>query len=736
MEQKIIKRKQKNKVSPKPRKMKKIAALLILSASVSFGLNKVKAQSRVCGTTEHQSKLEEKYPEIIAVRQQIEQQTANFNFNQGQRATVTIPVVVHVIYNTTSQNISDAQVKSQIDVLNEDFRRLNADKVNTPSLFSGVASDCMINFCLAQKDPSGNATTGIVRKSTTTTSFIDDDRVKYSSTGGDNAWPSDKYLNLWVCNLGSSLLGYAQFPGGPAATDGVVVLYSAFGRTGTLSAPFNKGRTATHEVGHWLNLRHIWGDAACGNDLVSDTPTQADANYGCPTFPHKTCSNNGDMSMNYMDYTDDACMNMFSTGQASRMNALFASGGARYALAGSQACTAPSTTTTCSAPSTLSVSAIATTSATFGWTNTGAASYTIRYKKTTSTTWTNTTSTTISKSVTGLVAGTNYEFQVASVCSGSSSAYSASKTFTTTSSTTTSTSSTLTIGTGTSTSSVAPYGTYYMDERVQFIITKSELVAAGFTSVNKYLKSLAFKTATASTQTMYGFTIKVSHTTASSFATSSYLSGTGTTTVFSANAVAASNIWNKHNFSTTFAYNGTDNLLIDICWNNSTYTTNTTVYSTSTSSYRTLYKRSDLSTSGLCATSTGSLSYNRPNMQFVFGSTSTAAREFEQEANEEGVIGISTPKSSSISVYPNPVTDAVNIVYNVQEENAEVVTAVYTIYGALVKQELIANASVGENDYRLNFNGDAALQNIPNGMYIISVEVNGERQTSKFILNR
>ena len=171
--------------------------------------------------------------------------------------------------------------------------------------------------------------------------------MKKVSTGGLDAWNASKYLNLWVCNLSGGVLGYAQFPGGAAATDGVVILTTAFGKGGSAASPFNLGRTATHEVGHWLNLRHIWGDANCGNDLVSDTPTQQTSNYGCPSFPHVTCSNgsNGDMFMNYMDYVDDRCMYMFSTGQSTRMNALFASGGARVGLVTSDGGTAPGGTT-------------------------------------------------------------------------------------------------------------------------------------------------------------------------------------------------------------------------------------------------------------------------------------------------------------------------------------------------------------------------------------------------------
>jgi hypothetical protein len=135
------------------------------------------------------------------------------------------------------------------------------------------------------------------------------------------------HLNFWVCNIGSGILGYAQFPGGSAATDGVVISPQYFGSSDFsssfyLSAPFDKGRTATHEVGHWLNLRHIWGDGTCATDYVDDTPYAQEANYGCPTHPHYTCNSN-DMFMNYMDYTDDACMFMFSNEQKARARAIF-----------------------------------------------------------------------------------------------------------------------------------------------------------------------------------------------------------------------------------------------------------------------------------------------------------------------------------------------------------------------------------------------------------------------------
>lgn len=246
----------------------------------------------------------------------------------AKKGPITIPVVVHVVYKAAADNISVAQINSQIDALNRDYSAANPDKIKTPPVWAGLIMDSHIRFALATKDPKGKATTGITRTKTKVASFSTNDDVKRSATGGANAWPSAKYLNLWVCALGDGLLGYAQFPGGAAATDGVVILNTAFGTTGTATAPFNLGRTATHEVGHWLNLNHIWGDTSdcSGTDHVADTPNAQAPNYGAPTFPHISCANgpNGDMFVNYMDYVDDKAMVMFSAGQVARMQATLA----------------------------------------------------------------------------------------------------------------------------------------------------------------------------------------------------------------------------------------------------------------------------------------------------------------------------------------------------------------------------------------------------------------------------
>jgi Pregnancy-associated plasma protein-A len=262
-------------------------------------------------------------PGLFERRKSIEDATRTF-IESGQagrlvNGVLEIPVVVNVLYRTSTENISLAQIQSQIDVLNEDFNNTNADRVLTPLEFQDEQTNVGFRFVLA----------GVNRKASSKRSWSLNDDMKRSSKGGIDPTDPSQNLNIWIVNkmtyFGQTILGYAQFPGGAAATDGVVIGYNYFGRTGSLSAPFNKGRTATHEVGHWMNLNHIWGDATCGNDNVFDTPTHNAQNYGCPIYPHKsTCSGTPtEMTMNYMDYTDDACMYMFSNGQAERMRATF-----------------------------------------------------------------------------------------------------------------------------------------------------------------------------------------------------------------------------------------------------------------------------------------------------------------------------------------------------------------------------------------------------------------------------
>ncbi len=291
---------------------------------------------RTCGAMDHLHQLQNTDPKMMDKMEDIEKHTQRIVNNPDNRAVngiITIPVVVHVIYSNSNENISVAQIQSQLDVLNQDFRRTNPDATNNWS----QAADTEIEFCLASIDPNGNATSGITRKSSTRSEWGTNDAMKSASQGGVNAWPTSDYLNMWICNIGGGILGYAQFPGGAASTDGVVMSPQYFGTTGYVSAPFDGGRTTTHEVGHWLNLRHIWGDGNCNaDDYVSDTPTSDAANYGCATG-HTSC-NSTDMVENYMDYSDDACMNLFTQGQKTRMRALFESGGFRASLLNSNGC--------------------------------------------------------------------------------------------------------------------------------------------------------------------------------------------------------------------------------------------------------------------------------------------------------------------------------------------------------------------------------------------------------------
>ena len=329
-----------------------VAIIILLSLSVN-------AQSNKCATMQ---KLEKSFAKDPSLKQRMvmnEQATQAWiaNNSSASRAggqITTIPVVVHVIWNTSVQNVSDNQINSQIDVLNDDFRLLNADSLDDQHAFYSFTADAGIEFCLAQQDPNGNPTTGITRTQTSVVSWDDNnsDDIKSTANGGHDNWNPTQYLNLYVANLDGTTLGFATFPDELATEpnlDGVVIRYEAFGNEGTAgTGTFTEndgGRTGTHEVGHWLNLRHIWADTLCGDDFVADTEPAEDANYQCPTFPHRpnnSCgsSADGEMYMNYMDYVDDNCMHMFTGGQADRMDA--ALNGPRSGLLTSQGCEQPS----------------------------------------------------------------------------------------------------------------------------------------------------------------------------------------------------------------------------------------------------------------------------------------------------------------------------------------------------------------------------------------------------------
>ncbi len=281
-----------------------------------------------CSTMEVLERHMAKSPNLESKMKAIEKQCEAFiQLRKSGKANdldrITIPTVVHVIYSKNEENICSSQIASQIKVLNQDFTKTNTDITQIPEEFSTISADVKIRFELDT----------IIRVSSTRAEWGTNDQMKFSSNGGSDAIDSSKHLNIWVCNIGGGILGYAQFPGDNASTDGIVVSPQFFGTEGSASAPFDRGRTTTHEIGHWLNLRHIWGDGNCSvDDFVDDTPVSDGPNYGCPTYPTVRCNTNN-ITMNYMDYTDDACMYMFTQGQKNRMRAVFAIGGPRESFA-------------------------------------------------------------------------------------------------------------------------------------------------------------------------------------------------------------------------------------------------------------------------------------------------------------------------------------------------------------------------------------------------------------------
>ncbi|MEM7510513.1 MAG: fibronectin type III domain-containing protein [Bacteroidota bacterium] len=418
--------------------MKKIVSILVWMGflyAVSFAQDK-----RNCGTMEYMKHLERKNPSVLRNLRRIERHNglqpkkASISTFRVKRDVITIPVVVHVVYHTGTQNISEEQIKSQINVLNEDYRRKNADAYATPAHFRKLAADTGIEFVLAKQDPNGNPTSGITRTYTNKENFISfENEVKYSSKGGKTGWPADKYLNIWVCNLAMGVLGYAQFPGGPTQTDGVVIGYKYFGTVGNLKKPFNFGRTTTHEIGHYLNLRHIWGDGPCGHDdFVQDTPEASGPTHGC--ISSRTTCGSLDMTSNFMDYTDDACMNMFTKGQASRMRSLFSPGGAREKLLLSPALQPTEVPIAVVTPKRLEAINVSSRTATLTWSPVNSANgYQVRFKPVKGSRWQQQqfTSTRDAVRLVKLPSCTDFEFQVRSLYRYEKSSYSPSTIFST-----------------------------------------------------------------------------------------------------------------------------------------------------------------------------------------------------------------------------------------------------------------------------------------------------------------
>lgn len=325
-----------------------LASTLICIAQAS---NKKAFEEKIfeepCGTMYALKLQKENNPDVInkmlAVEAHIDKVLKNKAASKSQvKDVITIPVIFHVLYKTASENLTESRILSQLDVLNEDFRMMNENASATLDVFKDRAADLEIEFCLAQEDPEGLPTTGIQRIATTLDEFtIMEQEIKFTDLGGADAWPRDEYLNIWIGDLEPGLLGYAQFPGQEASTDGVVINYINAGRAG--APPGISGRTATHEVGHWVNLRHVWGDGDCNmDDGVDDTPPAAASHSGC-SLSADSCTGDDepDMIQNYMDYSDDDCLTLFTKGQKEITDAVFAEGGPRAALRNSTKCIPP-----------------------------------------------------------------------------------------------------------------------------------------------------------------------------------------------------------------------------------------------------------------------------------------------------------------------------------------------------------------------------------------------------------
>ena len=305
--------------------MKKIllCSILLIGASV--------LAQRKCATMEKLEQKMQNNPAFKAhhneVMQRIQSPTTTLNRMNGTQSqgVVTIPVVFHILYKTANQNISEAQINSQLASLNQDFRKLNADfSTVVPAAFQPFGADMEVVFVMATRTPAGLPTNGITRKSVSSTFTFEDDYYKNS---GEPIWDPSSYLNIWVGRFtDDELLGFAYLPSSAGdIDDGLCIGDQFLGSTGTATAPFNRGRTATHEIGHYFGLLHPWGNdnSSCGtngnSDGVADTPATNGPYDGCPSFPNNlyTCSSsaNGAMFMNYMDYVNDRCMAFFTTGQ-------------------------------------------------------------------------------------------------------------------------------------------------------------------------------------------------------------------------------------------------------------------------------------------------------------------------------------------------------------------------------------------------------------------------------------
>ncbi|PSR05679.1 MAG: hypothetical protein BRD50_00105 [Bacteroidetes bacterium SW_11_45_7] len=332
-----------------------LMVLLLVVSQSSFSQSASKTKDDWCATDEVMERYERNNPRVAAERQRKEQQITKLirrlreegrvdEYIRNNNVRLKIPVVFHVVYNDPSENIDSTKIKKQIERLNKDFQRLNADTTQTRSVFDSLAAGIDFQFCLASQDPDGNPTNGITRTPTNHGDFGQFDSVKYTNQGGKDAWPQEDYLNIWVCRLGGFVSGYATVPsglGGLGDGDGIVMRYFDIG---------GNERTLTHEVGHWFNLYHTFQDSCNGSsntdcnvwgDEVCDTPQQGSSSAGCDSTLN-TCSETPeypDMIENYMSYAD--CQNMFTKGQKLRMLVALNYYCERFDLKYSNACGGP-----------------------------------------------------------------------------------------------------------------------------------------------------------------------------------------------------------------------------------------------------------------------------------------------------------------------------------------------------------------------------------------------------------
>ncbi len=392
-------------------------------------------------------------------------------------------------------------------------------------------------------------------------------------------------------------------------------------------------------------------------------------------------------------------------------------------------------TNSCGTASALVSSAVTATSATVSWGAVpGATSYNVQYKKVASSSWITVTSTAASKALNGLTAATAYEFKVQAVCSNAG-AYSSVSNFTTGSSS--SSNPVITVGTGTSAYSAHPFGTAYMDERTQYIITRQELIAAGWSAASPYLKAMAFNVTNVASQAMNSFTVSIAHIAASSFSSTSFMSGTNSAVVYSGTTTAMQG-WNTYAFSAPFAYNGTSNLLVTICWNNSSFTTNSSVQSFSYSSYLSLYCRADLTNAGVCSQSTGTKSYYRPNMRLTFSSSSSGIQMVTEDGMRnfdiENAGTIDNVGLSELQLFPNP-SDG-NVLSGKFMNNDGTVAVNETgksvqlrLYDMLGREVFLSKIILRDGIFTLSFE-----EQLNPGMYIVTAFIDDMRFTQTVVV--